>query len=173
MFSYGRQTANKLRVRVGVRRWAPELPPTPGRRHSIIPKEVRHSAVIRDRRQQAYRREHASRSTFNSRTQAWTDRFERPVTLMRHAPFKSVHDVPAHRRCFYPKERVPKRYLPLPNYARIVQRVRQVRALFANDDETEHLVRQHIEAIHEEEHIMPVGQALASWDEMLARGARE
>ena len=168
MFAYGRRAAKKLRVRAGVRRWDTALFPAPGRRHASIPAALRNTDVIKSRREAAYRKEDTSRRTFNSRTQAWTDQFEQPVSLVRQGQFKSMHDIPAHRRCFYPKARVPKRYLPTPDYARIAQRLRQVRALFANVDEAEHLVRQHLEAIHEEEHILRVEQALALWDKQLA-----
>ncbi len=78
-----------------------------------------------------------------------------------------MEDIPPHRRCFYPKQRVPKRFLREPIYARIAKRVREVKQLLAHDEYLEHVVRDHVETIHEEEHILQIAAAMRSWDQTL------
>ncbi len=51
-----------------------------------------------------------------------------------------------------------------PKYTRIAKQVREAKALPANDEGMEQLLRQHLEAIHEEENILQIEEVLQRWD---------
>ncbi len=137
-------------------------------RNPQLPDEPQKGDAL-DRRVAAYRVADQEYCSSVRRRQAWTHSLEQPVTLLRWGVVRSLADVSAHRRCFYPKHRVPKRFLPEPNYARIANRVREVKKLLANDANFEHLVRHHVETIHEEEHILQIAEAIRRWDQVLSK----
>ena len=83
--------------------------------------------------------------------------------------FKDVNDVAINRRCIYPKQRVPKQYTQVPNYARIAKRVRDAKSMLANDYGLEHLIRHQVETIRDEEHILQIAEAMQRWEQELRK----
>ena len=73
------------------------------------------------------------------------------MTLAHHCRLTKISDIPAHRRCLYPKPRVPKCYLLPPPYSRVAQRAREAEAFLGNSEVMDLILKQHFETIHEEE----------------------
>ncbi len=158
----GRDVAERLRVRAGVKKWPTTMFPKKGRCPQL-PDDRKDATRLR-RREEAYQVADQDLGAQGGRCQEWTHELEQPATMLRQGGVRTVEDIPIHRRCFY-----PKRYMPEPNYPRIVRRVLEVRQMLANEETTGLVARHHVETIHEEEHISQIDTALYKWDQALQK----
>ncbi len=150
-----------------MQKWPAEMFPKKGRTPWLPDDQKTRDRV--QRREEAYRKADREYAWWSRRKAVWTHELEQPITMLRRSVVRSLEDIPLHRRCFYPKQRVPKQFMPEPQYARIAQRVRELKQMLAHDENLEHVVRDHVETIHEEEHILQIAAAMETWDQALLK----
>ena len=106
----GCDVADRLRVRAGVKKWPTTMFPKKGRCPKLP--DNRQDRIRLRRRADAYSAADQELGTPGERRQECTHGLEQPVTMLRQGGVRTVEDIPVHRRCFYPKQRVPKRFMP-------------------------------------------------------------